>query len=311
MTQLLSYPGYHVILTDTDYSKLTSLVNQPKFDKKNRSLGRKIGPYRNGELWSDMSVHVSPVGSIISVQPIVTTDTGTGTVTQGPQGEQGPPGPTGPAGPQGIPGPQGPQGPPGPKGDTGETGLQGPPGDKGDKGDPGDSATGQAPGISGLWIPAFPIAAFNTAQFSQGLLRVTRTVLAQTITTVQLDVSAATAGDARVRVGVWQDTITGPGQLLYQTNDIDATTQANVQAQIGPIPPGPYWVGVQGMGTASPTLRVVTGSNPYMTGLTAPSQAVAGNGWIGSGDISSGVTPLVTNWSNRAQYAPVIYFQVQ
>jgi len=205
----------------------------------------------------------------------------------GADGVPGPPGAQGNTGPQGLPGnpgPPGADGPPGTPGGTGPPGADGPPGPEGPRGT--DSMfLGTAPAITGYWAPAFPwTGSTGTGAQAAGVLRATRVILRQPISSVRIEVTTAGA-QARFRAGFYADTPAGPGGLLYSTPDISGASTGMYNGAVS-VPAGRYWLVISNVGTASATLRTLTGVNPWLTGLDAPTTNALWNAWAATGQPS-------------------------
>src|SRR6266576_1665619 len=162
--------------------------------------------------------------------------------------------------------------------------------------------------ISNLWLPLFPCASLGTQVYNPGQLRVTRTVLAAAIKTVQLEITAGVA--STLRVCVYADTAAGPGALLYQTADISGSAIAAPTAALGPVPAGTYWIGVQNTGASGgPTIRSCNGANPFLTGLDLPGANAIPNAWSNAGQGTTIANPFPLAGVLRAGNVPAIFLQ--
>jgi hypothetical protein len=132
------------------------------------------------------------------------------------------------------------------------------------------------PTIPNLWNPLFAYANTTTQAWGAGLMKMTRAILPMAIKTVQVEVTGASSSN--LRVGVWADTPTGPGQLLYQTADIAGAVAVALTAALA-VPAGAYWFGVQNLGASSLTLRAVQGMSPFLPGLDVPGANNIPNAW--------------------------------
>jgi hypothetical protein len=194
------------------------------------------------------------------------------------------------SGPEGQPGPAGPEGPRG-----------------------SDSIfLGVVPTIPGLWTSAFPfLGTLGTQAQAAGVLRATRVMLPRPISQVRYEVSTAAAA-ARCRIGFYEDTPAGPGALLHQSADMGGA--AGMQSAALAVPAGTYWVGLQNVSTTSVTLRTVTGANPWLTGIEAPTANVLWNGWgatgAGSGAVGTAMANPFPSGLSRNHIMPVIWFEV-
>ena len=195
------------------------------------------------------------------------------------------------AGPQGPPGLAGPASTvPGPTGPAGATGPAGP--------------SSVANAISGLWMPLFPFSGTGTQNCGQGLCRVTRAIIQVPVSSWQMEVTVAVAG-AIFRIGIYADTPTGPGALLYQSGDIDGGTVGNKTVTFS-VPAGTYWIALQNVGGAgNPTLRSSTGANPWLPGVDQPGNNNLPNGWQapGSGTTLKDPFPMGSIARTGAMYA--------
>lgn len=163
--------------------------------------------------------------------------------------------------------------------------------------------------ISNLWVPLWAYAGLSTQAFGTGLLRVGRTVLPMAVKTVQLEVTTAVAGSI-LRVGVFADTASGPGALLYQSADFSGASAVALTAALGPVPAGTYWIGVQNTGASGgPTLRCASGSNPFLTGNDLPGANNLPNSWSASAQGTALPNPFPLGSVSRSGLTPALWLQ--
>ena len=147
----------------------------------------------------------------------------------------------------------------------------------------------------GLWRAVFPYSAFTTAPLNAGYGRITRMILPQAFSEVQIEVTVVAA--TTFQVGVYEDTATGPGALLASSGVIDASgTVGNRTAPLA-VPEGPSWLLVQNTGGATATIRAVNGMNPYSPGH----DTIAANSFSGSWWNTGLGTSLPNPWKTAAQ----------
>lgn len=180
----------------------------------------------------------------------------------------------------------------------------GPQGPGGATGTPG--VVGTVPVLSGYWGELFPYAAITTQTISVGLLRLSRTQLLQAVSNWQIEVT--TAGATIVRLGVYADTASGPGSLLYQSADVDVSA-LGVKTIALAVPSGTYWVGVQNVGAATAGLRAVTGVNAMLPGTDPSSGGVIQNCWQAPGRGAALPNPIPPAAIQRQGYMFQVIFQ--
>jgi hypothetical protein len=189
-----------------------------------------------------------------------TGDTGPAGAT-GAQGIQGVKGDTGTTGPQGIQGIQGIQGPAGADGATGATGATGP------------ASTPLAPYVTGCYYGnAGPV---TTGALTSGQVRYVPFYVHETKTfdRIACEVTTAGAGGTPVlRLAIYSDNVGAPGTLIVDAGTVTAVGVGGKEITISQslTAGNTYWLAcvAQGATTTQPTMRVVSGFNPYIRATT-------------------------------------------